>query len=92
RCLRYGVIASGHGPGYGLATQVVVRTATTADCKSPCPPEPEPEDVTRANGLLAGQRYLMEGLDEHPLFFKSKKACRTYRRRHPIPQDDLTLR
>ena len=87
RCGRYGVITAGGGPGFGVATHVQVRTSTAA-CPAACPPDPAPPDVDRANRQLADQRYFIDG-DPHPILFRTRAACRAYRARHPIGEDDL---
>ena len=92
RCLEWGIHPSSMEPGYGRARHVPQTTAQATeaiDCTAPCRSDILPQEGRRAQAALRGHPFVVDGLEEHPFLFRTRKACRQYRRAHRIPPDVL---
>jgi len=93
RCLEWGIHPSSMEQGYAMGRyvpQTIGQATDPVDCSAPCPSaEQLPDDARRAQAALKGHEFVTEGPEEHPYLFRTRDACRRYRRAHPIPDGDL---
>jgi hypothetical protein len=93
RCEEWKVRAHSLESNFGISRHPSVRRVTLPpanDCDSPCAVNPPPPDVQRANEALRGREFLYTiDWNDHPLVFRTKAACRAYRKIHRFTADDL---
>ncbi len=53
-----------------------------------CRKEPMPEDFRRAEVILRNEVLIADRLETHPLLFRTREACRAYRRAHKLPKPE----
>jgi hypothetical protein len=86
RCTEWGVHAQSldamRGGGSRQVSKVASRAVEPVDYTHPCPELSPPADAQRAQAALAGREFMMEGVEEHPFFFRTRAACIAYRSQH----------
>lgn len=61
------------------------------DCRKPCPSKAKYQAAKDLARFLRGRRFLHRSSPDHPYLFRSKKACRSYRKRKKISKDELNV-
>jgi len=86
------------GYGRGRAPVVTIGPASGSgytpprvDCSKPCPGSNKAEAVATLRRFLKGRRFINATGNDHPYLFRSRRACRRYRRSKRIPKDDLDV-
>jgi hypothetical protein len=90
RCKAWGVWLEGRGqgPGFSKVTKTVRSKSTGVDCRAPCPAVAPPAKVTRAAAIVAGRMFLTNFSEDPPYLFRTRAACRSYTKQHPLSPED----
>lgn len=82
-------------PRYGVGSaRSAVRVSAPeerVDCSVPCPADELTPRIPALNAALKGASFAQIGLDGHPVLFRTRAACRAYRKRHRIPAGELDV-
>jgi hypothetical protein len=92
-CGRLALRIRSHQSHYGVGSaSSSMRTAAPGertDCSIPCPADVLTPRVPAVNAALEGVELEQIGLEKHPTIFRTRAACREYRKRHRIPAGEL---
>lgn len=58
------------------------------DCTVLCPPDERVDEFTTLNASLEKAKFLLTDIEEHPTLFRTRAACREYRKRHRLAAED----
>jgi hypothetical protein len=93
RCEEWKVRTHSLESNFGISRHTGVRRVTlppSTHCDAPCALDTPPPDVRRANEALRGHEFLYTSdWNEHPLVFRTKAACRAYRKIHRFSAEEL---
>ena len=78
----------------GSLTGMVSRISSPApvmqpDCTLPCSHDTFADKIAAANEALQHVSFTLGGREKHPSLFRSRAACRSYKKQHIIPKDQL---